>query len=146
MTEINIYLAGAISLYYKNNQHEIAKKWRREIARELNYWAQDQDVKFKFYDPTIGGDWAVEKGLESNIFLTTNEYFLRKADIVIVNMKDLHQSPGTIYELVWSKLNNKTIIGYRYNKWINVPHVSSCFGYQCGDQKEVVELVKNMFV
>ena len=101
-----IFLAGAMGCYGKNAEYP--KKWRREAITTCNALSD----AFSFLDPT----WFYENG--GTKYKTEREVMkfnlrnVKESDVVLVNLKDIEQSPGTMDEILYAYIFNKPIIGF----------------------------------
>lgn len=104
----SVYLAGAMSCYFNTDQHDYPKKWRDDAKKYVK----------KLYDnitlvsPTdfyqIGKSYHKS---ESEI-MRFDLRMVREADIVLVNLKDLHTSFGTSDEILYAFISGKSVIGF----------------------------------
>lgn len=104
----SVYLAGAMSCYFNTEQHDYPKKWREDVKKYVK----------EFYDniiiisPTdyyeIGKDYHKSESETMRFDLR----MVREADVVLVNLKDLHTSLGTSDEIFYSFVKGKPVIGF----------------------------------
>jgi len=132
-----IYEAGCITYYYKTEQKHKAHFWRSEF----DIFASDN--KIKTFNPAK--TFAIEQNHSYNprLCVDQNDYYINKCDICVVNLDDIMQSPGTIYELTKFKTLGKPVIAFGDKTWS--PHINSCISHHCKDLNEVVEVLINMF-
>lgn len=99
-----IYLADYMSYYYENSESQKAEHWRN-IAKE-----RLKDIGISTFDPTLY--YKNNYLYDSNLMVQQNEYYLEKADVILVNLNDLDKSYGTIYELVYAHALEKPILAF----------------------------------
>lgn len=103
-----IYLAGAMSCYFNTNQHDYPKKWREDAKKYVKKLYDNITVvsPTDFYE--IGKNYHKS---ESEV-MRFDLRMVREADIVLVNLKDLHTSLGTSDEILYAFISGKPIIGF----------------------------------
>ncbi len=103
-----VYLGGAMSCYFNTEQHNYPKEWREE-AKEY--------VK-KLYDYITMVSPIDFYQIGKNYHQTETEVMrfdlrmVRESDIVLVNLKDLHNSLGTSDEILYAFISGKPVIGF----------------------------------
>ena len=110
-----IYLEGCSSYYKKIDKWHLATDWRGKATNCLS------DSGHKTFDPTI--DWDRNLEFDGDLMVEQNEYYLKAADIILVNLNDLAKSYGSIFELVTAHVLGKPIIAFGNNKALNHPHI-----------------------
>ena len=113
-----IYLAGAMSVYNDStdNYLENAIRWRLDFINSLRKECSGE-VNFWVYDPTK----FVHNDKDS--VYANNLYYLKRTDILVVNSKDLHESPGTLWEIFIADSLDIPIIFIGNHIWFNRPHL-----------------------
>ena len=112
---VNIYMAGCISYYYRNNEYHKATEWRIELAQKLLELNADLGIRhFDWFDPTVNFEENV-KTANNKTVVQQNNHYLDRCDMLVVNLSELEKSPGTIYEIVYFSLKNKPIIAFDYS-------------------------------
>jgi len=103
-----IYLAGAMSCYFNTDQHDYPKKWREDAKKYVKQLYEDITLisPTDFYE--IGKNYY-KSGAEVMRF---DLRMVREADIVLVNLKDLHSSLGTSDEILYAFISGKPVIGF----------------------------------
>lgn len=99
-----IYLAGCMSYHYENSESQKAEHWRYIATERL------KDIEISTFDPTL--HYKTNYLYDSDLMVQQNEYYLKKADIILVNLDDLDKSYGTIYELVYAHALEKPILAF----------------------------------
>lgn len=131
-----IYLAGCMSYYYENSEPQKAEHWR-DIAKE-----RSKDIGISTFDPTL--HYKANYLYDSDLMVQQNEYYLKKADIILVNLDDLDKSYGTIYELVYAHALEKPILAFGNSTIWSHPHlkhmIRNCF-VSLGEVLEFIDTV-----
>lgn len=106
-----IYLAGAMSCYSPND--EIYKKWRKDVRDWFDSsFGYLSECSFTCIDPTEYFD------IGQNLHKTEKEIMLfdlrkvKSSNLILVNLRDIEKSPGTIDEVFYAWMNNIPIIGF----------------------------------
>lgn len=134
------YSAGAISHYARQGNdvfEEKAIKWRIELKDKLS------ELGIKVFDPTLNFDSNLSYNDKSIVF--QNRYYLDKSDILIVNLAELDESPGTIWEIYRAVFKDKIILAFGWNDWYQSPHIKSSITERFDTLDEVVEYIKNLY-
>ena len=107
-----IYLAGAISCYFNTDQKDYPKKWREDAKKYVRKLYDNITVvsPTDFYE--IGKNYHKS---ESEV-MRFDLRMVRKADIVLCNLRDLHSSLGTSDEILYAFISGKPVIGFVENK------------------------------
>jgi hypothetical protein len=135
-----IYEIGAITYHYKNNEPEKALQWRED----LDHFAKTYNIKT--FNPTNGYTQNVDKSYNSQLCVDQNEFFLKQCNLAVANLSHIHESPGSIYELVRCKTLGIPVIGFGNFKWENTPHLQSCLSYKADNLNEAKKAIYDMFV
>lgn len=104
----NVYLAGAMSCYFNTDQHDYSKKWREDVKKYVKQLYEDITLVLPtdFYE--IGKNYyQTEKEI-----MRFDLRMVREADIVLVNLKDLHSSLGSSDEIFYAFVSGKPVIGF----------------------------------
>ncbi len=107
-----VYLGGAMSCYFNTDQHDYPKQWR-EDAKEY--------VK-KLYDgitlvsPTDFYEIGKNYHQSETEVMRFDLRMVRETDIVLVNLRDLHNSLGTSDEILYAFISGKPVIGFIEDK------------------------------
>jgi nucleoside 2-deoxyribosyltransferase len=111
--------------------------WRKQ----LDDWCKYNNIKT--FNPYL--NFVVEKNhtYSDKLIVDQNEYYLNKADIMVCNLDDILESPGTQYELVRFKDMKKPVIAFGSPTWS--PHINSCISQHCETLDDVIELICNEF-
>jgi nucleoside 2-deoxyribosyltransferase len=134
---MRVYLAGACSCHYANNEFEKATEWRRIAAGTL--WHS----RFKVFDPTKYFKENLE--FDGRGVPVQNYTYLSQCDLVLVNLDELHMSPGTIFELAWSWTLKKPVVAFGSSRWMEQPHVKDAITVKFDTVDQAVEYINLMY-
>ena len=145
MSTKRIYLAGAISCHYKNNEMEKATEWRAKLINELLDDIADKcDSKWDWFDPTLNFEENY-KVVNNRTVLMQNLHYLNKSDIMICNLDKLEESPGTLYEIFYfGEVLRRPIICIGWSEWAKSPHVEPYIDYILEPDK-VMRYLDNLY-
>ena len=139
-----VYLAGAMSTHYTNNEYHKATQWRIDIVDQLLDDIVDEcESKWAWFDPTLNSEINF-KTVNNATVLKQNIFYLDKSDIMIVNLNQLEHSPGTLFEIFYFGLQNKPIIAFGDSKWVESPHISEYITCII-DKDEVMDYLNAMY-
>lgn len=142
-----VYLAGAMSYWYKKNKNEKATRWREKSEE---YFENYTDT-FECINPmryfSIGNNYHTSD-------LEPMRFDLRKVKesrAVLVNLEALDKSLGTSDEILYAYLNDIPIIGFledesllhTIHEWKNVQ--IDRIEYGNGAQERAMEYIKNYY-
>lgn len=132
-----IYLAGCMSYYYENSEPQKAEHWR--------YIAKDRlkDIGISTFDPTLY--YTTNYLYDSDLMVQQNEYYLKKTDIILVNLYDLDKSYGTIYELVYAHVLEKPILAFGSTNIYGHPHLKHILQNCFGTLDEVLDFISTVY-
>lgn len=135
------YLAGAMSCYHKEDEFYKARQWRESVTHYLqNYW-QVMDT----FDPTVNFETNIQTNCSNASIVAQNRHYLLKSDIVILNANELHQSPGTLWEIFVANENNIPVYVFEYSKWLESPHVAECITMEFCDYNDLMNHLRNFY-
>jgi len=104
-----IYTAGIIdSLIIENNLKE-ATEWRCELKQKLGRYLNNLHISI--YDPTICLLERLSHCSKQSV-ADQNTYYLRKADLLVVNVHNVLKSPGTLAEIDYFYREGKPRVGF----------------------------------
>lgn len=109
---VYIYLAGAIGCYGVGAEYP--KQWRK-LASE---WFEKYpgyiygDYNFRCIDPTQYYEYGRDYHKSEKEVMLFDLRKIRCSDVVLVNLKDIEESPGTIDEIFYAWLNKIPVIGF----------------------------------
>lgn len=132
-----IYLAGCMSYYYENSEPQKAERWR-DIAKE-----RLKDIGISTFDPTL--HYTTNSSYDSNLMVQQNEYYLKKTDIILVNLNDLDKSYGTIYELVYAHALEKPILAFGNSTICVHPHLKHILQKYFRSLEEVLNFINTVY-
>lgn len=103
-----IYLAGAMSCFYKENCYEKATEWRKRAEK---YFTNHTD-SFECINPcnyfSIGDNYHTNNSEPMRFDLRK----VKESRVVLVNLEDLYRSLGTSDEIMYAWLNNVPVVGF----------------------------------
>jgi len=135
-----LYEAGALTYYHRNNQLLKGTKWRQT----LDNWSQELK-NVKTFNPAITFLKEKNHTYDAKVVVDQNNYYINKCNICVVNLDDICESPGTIFELTRFKELGKPVIAFGTQGVHWSPHINSCISHQCETLEDVKELLCNMF-
>lgn len=104
----DVYLAGAMSCYFNTDKHDYPKQWREDAKKYVK----------KLYDnitivsPTDYFEIGKNYHQSNAEVMRFDLRMVREADIVLVNLRDLHTSLGTSDEVLYAFISGKPVIGF----------------------------------
>lgn len=99
-----IYLSGAMEFYYENGERTKAEKWREEAEGFFN-------GDFVCSNPCVFGfDQCGDKNDHEIMRFDLRK--VRESDIILVNLKDVRNSIGTLDEILYGFISQKPVIGF----------------------------------
>lgn len=103
-----VYLAGAMSCYFNTERHDYPKQWREDAKKYVKQLYDDITIisPTDFYE--IGKNYHQSETEVMRFDLR----MVRESDIVLVNLRDLHNSLGTSDEILYAFIRGNTIIGF----------------------------------
>lgn len=107
-----VYLAGAMSCYFNTEQHDYPKQWREDAKEYVKKLYDD----ITLVSPTDYFEIGKNYHQSESEVMRFDLRMVREADIVLVNLKDLHSSLGTSDEILYAFISGKPIIGFLENK------------------------------
>ena len=135
-----IYLAGAISIHYKNYEVWKCKDWRRSAK----HFIEDIFEIGEVFDPTINFDENLLICNERSV-VAQNRYYLENSDLVIVNLSSIESSPGTIWEIFIAKELGIPVIAYNDSEWYKSPHVSEAITIKFNSMADAITHINSMY-
>lgn len=132
-----VYLAGAISYFYKTNQQERATIWREKAEKFLN------DYDIKCFNPCKEPKecWSYPQ----NGLIKQNYFYLKNCDIILVNLDMINDSVGTIWELSIAWNEHKPVIAFGKTPWIERPHMKSLIDVRFNKLEEALNYISDMY-
>lgn len=103
-----VYLAGAMSCYFNTEQHDYPKQWREDAKQYVKKLYDDITI----ISPTDYFEIGKKYHKSESEVMRFDLRMVREADIVLVNLKDLHTSLGTSDEILYVFIGGKPVIGF----------------------------------
>lgn len=145
--ENDIYLAGAMSYWYKENKYEKATEWRKRAEK----YFENYSCSFKCINPcnyfSIGSNYH-KTNIEPMRFDMRK---VKESRVVLVNLEALDKSIGTSDEILLAWLNDIPVVGFLEDEsLINTVHewkVCQIDRIETGQgaQKRAMEYIKNYY-
>ena len=109
--KVRIYLAGAIGCYGVGAEYP--KLWRKMASEWFEiYSGYAYDYDFYCIDPTRYYEYGRDYHKSEKEVMMFNLRKVESADVILVNLKDIEKSPGTIDEVFDAWKNNIPVIGF----------------------------------
>lgn len=132
-----VFLSGSIELHYKNKEMQKSIEWRDYLSKGL------EKLNIKCFNPCENFDHVMS--YTGSSLVKQNLYYLKISDLIVVNLDNILSSPGTIFELTYCFLNQKTVISFGEYQQITSPHVLSCIDEFLEDEDAVIKYIKNLY-
>jgi len=144
MNKLYIYESGSLTYLKKNNLFYLATEWRDKLDK----WAKDNGVYT--FNPAKTFEIEMAHNFSGETVVRQNDLYLKKSNIMVVQMDYIDYSPGTIYELVTYKQSYpyKPVIAFsvvKENLYHKSPHIESCITEHCESIEDVINLLCVMF-
>ena len=132
-----VYLAGAISYFYKTEQHHRATRWRDKAKAYLGQF----DIKC--FNPCDEPEdcWQYPH----DVLFNQNYFYLNNCDIVLVNLDKINDSVGTVWELAMAWRDHKAVVAFGQTVWMDRPHMQSLITVRFDTMEEAVEYIADMY-
>ncbi len=139
-----LFLSGCMSYYYNQGKPELAEQWRREVENYIQLYDFLKN-NFKVFNPCK--NFYKNSIYSSKGIVHQNLFYLKKSDIILLNLNDIEQSPGTLFEIYYAFLNNKPTIAFGENKLYTnrQPHICESITYKCRDLNEIFQYINNVY-
>lgn len=142
--DICIYLAGAMTncLSYSN-----MNEWRVELKKLLMESAENCGVKVKVINPVAYYNFMSPRHHSEKEIMQFDLNYIRKSDIVIVNLDGLNTSIGTCIELYEAMKNNIPVLAFgEIEIYANLhPWIKECITRVDWNKEELVEYIKDFY-
>ena len=131
----SVYLAGAITYFYKTEQPERATAWRDKAEK---FFA---DYNIKCFNPCVNtnGDFSDDMIVKQNI------YYLNQCDIILVDLTMINDSVGTIFELTTAQNNDKLVVAFGHTHWEKRPHMQYLIDVKFDTLDEALEHITTAY-
>ena len=142
-----VYLAGAMSCYYKENEIEKATKWREKTEHYFTYFTDNLTCinPIRFF--AIGDNYHTSDFEPMKFDLRK----VKESRAVLVNLEDLYRSLGTSDEIMYAWLNDVPVIGFLEDEFLlNTVHewkICQIDRIEVGEgaQERAMEYIKNYY-
>ena len=106
MSKKKIYLSGAMGCYVGTEEENYPKKWRKEVEDLFNLSGN----KFTVFNPIRFYNY--DSGCNEKEVMNYELRQLKNSDILLVNLKDIDSSVGTIQEILYAYILGIPIIAF----------------------------------
>lgn len=135
-----VYLAGAMSAYDLDGCFEKAIEWR---SYATNHFYHNYDSVHTF-DPCT--NYSTNKGYNSKGVVNQNLTYLKKSDIILINLEELDRSPGTLFEIYYAYMNNIPVIAFNSNYLYGIqPHITESITMKFENIAEAIDYIGSMY-
>lgn len=97
-----------MSCYFNTDQHDYPKKWREDAKKYVKKLYDNITLVLPTDFYQIGKNYHKSETEVMRFDLR----MVREADVVLVNLKDLHTSIGTSDEILYAFISGKPVIGF----------------------------------
>jgi len=113
-------------------------------AEQWRQWFKSQLARYdiKCFDPTV--NFKINLKQPSEGIVVQNDFFLDKCNMIIVNMKMIEQSPGTMYEIFKYKWQQKPVLAF--GKYEKQPHIDSAIDVWFLAKEELLDYIIAMYL
>lgn len=137
-----VYLAGCMSYYEATGQLEKAIEWRKVAQEKL------EDLGYKVFNPMI--NYSRNRDFvkyDKKCVVDQNIVYLKKTDILLVNMEDIQHSPGTLFEIFYCYLNNIPVVAFNnvFSDYISKPHISESITFHAYTLENAIDFITSMY-
>ena len=142
-----VYLAGAMSCYYKEGKVEKATEWRERAEKYFDSYSETIRCINPMRYFSIGDNYHTSDYEPMRFDLRK----VKESRVVLVNLEALDKSLGTSDEILYAYLNNIPIVGfledesllYTIHEWKNCQIDRIEYGE--GAQERAMEYIKNYY-
>ncbi|MBC8062983.1 MAG: nucleoside 2-deoxyribosyltransferase domain-containing protein [Clostridiaceae bacterium] len=133
-----VYLAGTIKYFEAHDEFLKATEWRKEASNILKH------THIKTFDPC--DKYEQNKEYASKGVVNQNLAYLRKSDIILVNLDGIEKSPGTMFEIFYGYMNHIPVVAFADNYlYGKQPHVTESITSYFHKFEDAVDYIQNMF-
>lgn len=135
-----VYLAGCITHYEKLGRLEKAIEWRENAEQKL------KDNGFKVFNPMT--NYKINASYEQQTpqgIILQNFNYLSKADILLVNLELLEQSPGTIWEMSIAWYLHKPVLAFGYTPLLQRAHTQALITIRFTNLDDTLDYICSMY-
>lgn len=126
-----------MSYYDSINQFDKAFDWRSEADSFLI------DINIKTFNPTI--NYEKNKYYDPKGVVNQNICYLKKADLLLVNLEYLEHSPGSLFEMFYAYLNHIPIVAFGQTNIYFQPHIRTSIDVCFTSLDKALEYIKDMY-
>lgn len=133
----SVYLAGAISYFYKTEQHDRATKWRDGAKEYLGQF----DIKCFNPCDEPSDCWQYPQGG----LIKQNYFYLKNCDIILLNLDMINDSVGTVWEISMAWRDHKPVVAFGKTPWLDRPHMLSLIDVKFDTLDQALEYIVDMY-
>lgn len=133
-----IYLAGAISIHDRNDEYHKATDWRKNAGSHLRL------LGYEIFNPTVNFHVNLSS-VSSESVVAQNKLYLKNSDLMLVNIADLKESPGTIWEIYMAKEWEIPVIAFGESGLAWSPHISTSLTEEFDTMGNAINHITNMY-
>lgn len=140
---MTIYLAGAMS----NLTYVQMTMWRHELGILLQLSAEDYGMKVKVVNPVSYYNFEEKRHKSEKEIMQFDLNYIRKSDIVVVNLEGLNTSIGTCIELYEATKNNIPVLAFGTVEMYDSLHpwIKECITRVDWTKEELVEYIEDFY-
>lgn len=106
----NIYMAGAMGCF--KDTPSLMKEWRNKATHLLNKYAEFKDTKLEIVNPVDYFNFDEIRHKTESEVMNFDLWQVIHSDLILVNLDNIHNSPGTIIELYEAKRSMIPVIAF----------------------------------
>ena len=138
---LNVYEAGSITQYQRENNLKKAIDWRIKASNFLITNINNCDI----FDPTV--NFEKNCTYDPRGVVLQNVKYLKESNLLLLNLEYLEKSPGTIFELTYAYLNQIPVVAFgELDKSIEGnPHILESISMRFDTLKESLDYIYDMY-
>jgi nucleoside 2-deoxyribosyltransferase len=135
-----IYECGSMTAFYNAGRYEEATNWRKYVKDFF------KETNINVFDPTDNSElhFTYPPDLHNGVIFQ-NYAYLKKCNIVLVNLDLFEDSIGSIWEVSMAWIEHKPVIAFGNSKWEDRPHFKSLITVQLDTVENACEYILAMY-
>jgi len=135
-----IYLCGAMTIHDLKGCFKEATEWRGYATNHFDC----SGLKINTFDPCI--NYSINKQFDSKGVVNQNLTYLKKSDIILVNLESIGKSPGTLFEIFYAYMNNIPVIAFGSNYlYGKQPHITESVTMKFEELYDAIDYIDSMY-